>query len=286
MKKNFIFLCFPFIIFSQVSAFDSGKLVWIQVAVYDEAKILSQNDTISIKQKIEDIRKKYTAEILVVIIPTTDGQDIGQLWVEIGQKVGVGKKDVSNGVVILVAVNDRAWNISTWYGVEWALPDLITKRIGENNFPDNFRNGNYGEWISWALMDIDGYLSKDPWVVSKLSETIDTQLQPQLIFWYFIISVFVSGFLFRSDLIAGDMKSFFKKLLIVYIVTLPISYFLLWVTAIIFNFFIWLFASLFSTGNLNSRSWGGGWWGGSSWSWGGGGFWWGGFGGGGSSGKW
>lgn len=47
--------------------------------MYDEAKILSQNDTISIKQKIEDIRKKYTAEILVVIIPTTDGQDIGQL---------------------------------------------------------------------------------------------------------------------------------------------------------------------------------------------------------------
>ena len=46
---------------------------------------------------------------------------------------------MDNGVVILVAVEDREWNISTGYGVEGILPDIRTNRIGENNFPENFR---------------------------------------------------------------------------------------------------------------------------------------------------
>ena len=67
------------------------------------------------ESKIEELRKKYTIEILTVIIPSTDGKEISSLATEIGQKVGVGKADKDNGLVLLIAINDRAWNIATGY---------------------------------------------------------------------------------------------------------------------------------------------------------------------------
>ena len=139
--------------------------------VYDEARVLSEQQEESLNLSIDNIRAQTTVEVLVVLVRTTDGEDISALGVRIGEEVWVGKADVDNGVVILVAVDDREWNISTGYGVEGILPDARTKRIGERNFPSYFRQANYAGWISKALDDIGWFLKQDPEVISKYNSS-------------------------------------------------------------------------------------------------------------------
>lgn len=287
MKRLFIIIWLLFCFWQSAFAFDISVLKNYKESVYDETKTLSVDDIQAIKNKIQEIRKKYTVEILTVLINTTDGQDPSQLWVEIGQSVWVWKKDVDNGLVILIVLKDRAWNISTGYGLEWTLPDIITNRIAQENFPTHFKNNDYAGGILGALNDVEWYVAKDPTVVSKLTTTNATDQSSWFLVWYFFIAVFVSAILFQKDLKAGDFKSFWKKFLIIYLISLPISYLFVGLYAIVVNLLIWIFASLLAlwrwSGMIGRWGWGGSWWGGSSsWGW----FGWGWFGWWGSSGRW
>ena len=62
---------------------------------------------------------------------------------ELGQKWGIGQKGKDNGVLILVAKNERKVNISTGYGVEHLLTDALSRRIVENIITPNFKSGNF-----------------------------------------------------------------------------------------------------------------------------------------------
>lgn len=157
-----ISLFFTFV--SQTFAFD--------IPDYDEyltdtTGVISTEDEIIIETKITEIEANTTAEIAVLIIPTTGDEDIAVYAFEVGQEWGVGKKENNNGLVIVIAVDDRKWFMATGYGLEGTLPDAIVKRIGERQFPPNFREGNYAQGILDALEDINGYLIADPTVVAS-----------------------------------------------------------------------------------------------------------------------
>ena len=66
----------------------------------------------------------------------------------------MGKKGQNNGLVLLIAVDDKKRSIQVGYGLEGTLPDIVTKRIGEARFPPNFRQGNYYQGVSEMLDDV------------------------------------------------------------------------------------------------------------------------------------
>ncbi|NDK09083.1 hypothetical protein EOM39_07650, partial [Candidatus Gracilibacteria bacterium] len=105
--KILIFVLFS-LTFTSVFSFDIATLGKIDSSVIDKVGILKAEEKTSIETKIAELRTKYTTEILLVIIPSTDGEEISTIGVEIGQKIGVGKADKDNGVVILIAIDDRA----------------------------------------------------------------------------------------------------------------------------------------------------------------------------------
>ncbi len=117
MKKILAFAVL-LLVFSQVHAFDVSKLGSVHTSVIDTANVLSADEKTELESKIAELRQKYTIEILTVIIPSTDDEDISSVGTQIGQTIGVGKSDKDNGLVLLIAINDRAWNIATGYGME------------------------------------------------------------------------------------------------------------------------------------------------------------------------
>jgi len=80
-----------------------------------EAKLVAYDDTTS-------------NQIAVVIIPTTGDYDISEVAYMLGRKWGVGNKEFNNGVVFLVAKNDRKVFIATGYVLEGAIPDITENR--------------------------------------------------------------------------------------------------------------------------------------------------------------
>nr|MDD3719845.1 TPM domain-containing protein [Candidatus Gracilibacteria bacterium] len=281
ISKIFIFLSLSLVCIS-TNAFDISSLGPINSSVIDKVGILNYEEKALIEAKIQELRDKYTTEILIVVIPTTNGEEISSIATEIGQKVGVGKSDKDNGVVILLAFNERSWSIATGYGVEGVLPDLLTKRIGEKNFI-LFKEAKYYDGIMGALGDFDKAFSGDKSIISdtKNSNNEEDQLWIIIVF----IAIFVSSIFFKPILHKKNYKKFLLYFLIAYLLTLPFVYIFIGFYSIIVNFIMWVVGSILGIiGKLGKGGYTSS--GGSRGGGGFGGFGGGGFGGGGSSGKW
>ena len=115
-----------------------------QTSVYDnEVKLLSSSQKSSLENKLVKYADTTSTQIVIIIIPTTKGEDINYLATKWGHKWGVGQAEEDNGVLIMLAKDDRKVAISTGYGVEHLLTDALSKRIIENIMIPEFKKGDY-----------------------------------------------------------------------------------------------------------------------------------------------
>ena len=125
-----------------------------QSFVNDYANVLSVEDKNSLENKISNFEKQTSNEIAVVIIPSLDGDVVENVAQNIFTKWGIGKKDKNNGVLLLVAMDERKTRIHTGYGVEGDLTDLATSYIQSEIMTPAFRESNYFAGIDGALNKI------------------------------------------------------------------------------------------------------------------------------------
>lgn len=97
--------------------------------VNDFANVISDADEKAMFDKAVSLDQKTTAQIVVVTIDTVGDQEISDFALELGRNWGVGDKEKNNGVVILLAAQDRNIDIEVGYGLEGALSDTISARI-------------------------------------------------------------------------------------------------------------------------------------------------------------
>jgi uncharacterized protein len=123
--------------------------------VNDLAGMLSANEVSSLEQKLVDFRNSTSTRIVVVTVPSLNGEDKAMVATEILYKWGVGQKDKDNGIVLLIKPKTPEEKgevqISTGYGMEGVIPDAIAKRIVENEIIPRFKEGNYYAGIDNAL---------------------------------------------------------------------------------------------------------------------------------------
>ena len=134
--------------------------------VSDYADIIDAESETKINSLAAAIEQNSTVEIAILTIPAVEG-DINQFAVNIFQQWAIGKKDVDNGLLILIAPNERDWRIEVGYGLEPLLTDAMAGRIGREHFTDNFRAGNYGLGIYAAIEDIQKVIENDENVISQ-----------------------------------------------------------------------------------------------------------------------
>lgn len=111
--------------------------------VNDYTNTLTEDQKQSIENKLVAFDDSTSTQIAVVIIPSLDGYDVADYNVALGRAWGVGGKEFSNGVILLIAKNDHKLNIATGYGVEGALPDITAKHIIEEEIVPNFKGDDY-----------------------------------------------------------------------------------------------------------------------------------------------
>ncbi len=111
--------------------------------VNDFADVLSGTEETELERKLVLYDDSTSTQISVVTIETLDGMEIAQYATELGEKWGIGRKDKDNGVLILMAKNDRKVFIATGRGVEEYLPDIVCKRIVEQKIVPHFKQSDY-----------------------------------------------------------------------------------------------------------------------------------------------
>jgi len=119
-----------------------------ETSVYDyQTNALSPLEKKVIELKLLNYADTTSTQIVVVLIKSTNGQDINQYKVDLAQSWGIGQEDKDNGLLLLVAVDDKKIAIATGYGLEHLLPDALCKLIIDNEIAPEFKNGRYYDGI-------------------------------------------------------------------------------------------------------------------------------------------
>ena len=134
--------------------------------VNDFAQALTKKQLGLLENKLRNYNDSTSNEVAVVIIGSTGPYDIAQYGAELAERWQIGKAKKDNGVLLLVAMDDRKVNISTGYGLEPVITDADSKRLIDNYILPNFRNGKYFEGIdqttSILMAMASGEFKSDP----------------------------------------------------------------------------------------------------------------------------
>jgi len=114
-----------------------------QTSLYDYIGLLNPSQKSSLEQKLIRYSDSTSTQIVIAIIATTDGEDVQFLGANWAHAWGIGQAKEDNGILILLARDDRRIAINTGYGVEEFLTDALSKRIIERVIIPEFREGDY-----------------------------------------------------------------------------------------------------------------------------------------------
>lgn len=119
------------------------RLSDIRLHVSDPEAIVDYAVKDSINRMLTRLEQTTSIEVAVVVVPAVEGGDCFDFAINLGRKWGVGKKNRDNGLVILLATEDRCVQFVTGYGIEGDLPDAICKRIQIKYMNDRFAQGDW-----------------------------------------------------------------------------------------------------------------------------------------------
>ncbi len=163
ISKYVLIFAFSSALFS--SAIFAGDAVRIpsrgQGYVNDFAGLLNSSDKLAITKFAAELEKKTTAQIAVVTIKTTKPETIQGFSVRLFDQWKIGQKGKDNGVLLLMAVDDRKAWITTGYGVEGAIPDVIANKIVRDVMVPYFKRGQYSEGVTKGAIAVISLVAKE-----------------------------------------------------------------------------------------------------------------------------
>ena len=121
------------------------------------ARVVDQTGTLSLAQrdalssKLAALEAASGPQIVILLVPTTQPEDIAAYAQRIGDAWKIGRREVGDGLLIVVAKNDRRVNIQTAKALEGAVPDLAARQIIDNAIRPAFRADDYAGGLNAAV---------------------------------------------------------------------------------------------------------------------------------------
>ena len=111
--------------------------------VIDLTGTLSGSAVNRLETELQDLEVRKGSQIAVLIVPTTQPDDIEQYGIRVAEQWKLGRKGVDDGAILIVAKDDRRVRIEVGYGLEGALPDAIANRILDETIRPRFKAGDF-----------------------------------------------------------------------------------------------------------------------------------------------
>ena len=164
-------------------------------SVNDFANVISENDENSLNQLINEVKEKCNgAEIAVVTIQSISPVSIEEYAVRLFEKWGIGKKGADNGVLVLLAINERKARIEVGYGLEGALPDGKCGEIIREQMSPYFKDGDFGTGILSGVSVINQIIAKEYGIQlegRRQDETLAVKTKPDLNSFLPLLSILI-----------------------------------------------------------------------------------------------
>jgi uncharacterized protein len=257
---------------------------WAQVAVpelshrvTDLTATLDAGQVAALENKLAAFETQKGSQIAVLIVPTTQPEDIAQFGIRVADQWKIGRKKIDDGVILIVAKDDRTLRLEVGYGLEGAIPDAVAKRVIAETITPYFKAGDFYGGIDAGVQQVMGLIEGEPLPPPSASGQGPGEGDNALVL--LIVGGMIAGWLLSTLMsrpAAGGIAALGSG---------AVGVLLLGLTPLLLFIAVFVFAGV-TSGFRHGGGWssGGGWGGGSGGAWGGGGG--GGFGGGGASGSW
>ena len=169
--------------------------------VEDKANIVSDVVEKSLNGYLQELEQKTGAQMIVLTINSTGDIPIETYAIELATKWKLGQKGKDNGVLTVIAKDDRAYRIEVGYGLEGILPDSFCGTVGRTYLVPNFRKGQFSEGIFQAVVVMVHKIAEENGVkitgmpnIAQLRKKVSGRQNPflSLLFLLIILPFFIS----------------------------------------------------------------------------------------------
>ncbi|MBN2594333.1 MAG: TPM domain-containing protein, partial [Sedimentisphaerales bacterium] len=122
--------------------------------VEDYANVINDSDERSLNGVLQELEQKTGAQYIILTVLSTGGMPIEQFSIELVEKWKLGQKGKDNGMLFVLAKNDRRWRFEVGYGLEGFITDQYCSRTGRDVLVPYLRKGNYSRGIYEANLRI------------------------------------------------------------------------------------------------------------------------------------
>ncbi len=160
-----------------------------QTAVYDYIGLLNTYQQKSLEQKLIRYSDTTSTQIVIAIIDSSNGEDIALLGAQWGQKWGIGQAKEDNGILIIVAKDDRKVDINTGYGIESIISDRDAERIINRVIVPAFKKGDFYGGLDAATSEMIARLEGKFTGTRESNDSLP--IRPILMFIFFIVILII-----------------------------------------------------------------------------------------------
>jgi uncharacterized protein len=166
--------------------------------VNDEAGVISAEYEQLLNDELYNLKLNTSVEMAVATVKSLDGIPIEEYSLDLAHNT-LGEKGKDNGILVLLAVDDREYRIEVGYGLEGAIPDVVASRIGRNIMAPSFKQGDYGKGIYDGVRMLSAILRNDTsietegtgeWASQQIKENITA-----IILFMIIVLVIIAPFI-------------------------------------------------------------------------------------------
>ena len=130
--------------------------------VTDLTNTLSAEQQSALESRLAQFEQQEGSQMAILLVPSTRPEAIEQYSIRVVDEWKLGRKGVDDGILILVAKNDREMRIEVGYGLEGVIPDAIAHRIIEETMVPYFRQGDFYGGLSAAVEQLAGLVAGEP----------------------------------------------------------------------------------------------------------------------------
>ncbi|PYY82483.1 TPM domain-containing protein [Pseudomonas sp. TKO26] len=170
--------------------------------VVDSAQLLTPSAQVYLTQMLERLEQSTTDQVVVVTVPSLGGYSIEEFGLQLGRHWGIGQKDKNNGVLLLVAKDDRQVRIEVGYGLEGRIDDIWAHLIINDSIIPYFKDELYSSGIITGTTSIVRLLEPNStrmlehrWVEQSWYQQIEWMWWFKLVFFSVFVGVPLVGLL-------------------------------------------------------------------------------------------
>ena len=130
--------------------------------VIDQTGTLTAEQHTALEARLAALETAKGSQVVVLMVPTTAPEDIASYANRVGNAWKIGRKDVGDGVLLVVAKNDRKVRIEVAKTLEGAIPDLAARQIIEQAITPRFKAGDFAGGLDGAVAQIAARIAGEP----------------------------------------------------------------------------------------------------------------------------